>query len=116
MDRTLYPSTANRRTRLWLLLPLLLVLSQQGAWLHELSHATYAAHAHHALVQQQDAAADNGVCPSCQSFGQLGTALAGSLATPAAAITRSSPQTDPQYAQPSAPPPALRNRGPPRPA
>ena len=62
---------------------------------HELSHASYAAHAHHALVQQQDAASDNGVCPSCQSFGQLGTALAASLATLAAAITRSSPHTHP---------------------
>jgi hypothetical protein len=113
MDRKLHPLTVNRRTRLWLLLPLLLILSQQGAWLHELSHASYSAHAHHVAVQQQDAASDNGICPSCQSFGQLGTALTSSHATLAAAVTRSSPQTDPQYAPPSAQPPALRNRGPP---
>jgi hypothetical protein len=114
MDRTLHQIPAIRRTRLWLLLPLLLVLSQQGAWLHELSHAAYAAQAHQPAVQQADASFEHGVCPSCQSFGQLGSALTTSLAALPVAVTRLCPQTDPPYSQPAAPPPAPRNRGPPR--
>jgi hypothetical protein len=114
MDRTLHPGIAFRRTRLWLLLPLLLVLSQQGAWLHALSHASYAAHPHRASVEQAQSSFENGTCPSCQSFGQLGSALCGApAALPAPAIALC-PQTAPRYSQPAAQLPAPRNRGPPR--
>jgi hypothetical protein len=113
MDRTLEPITAIRRMRLCLLLPLLLVLSQHGAWLHELSHATYAASAHQVTVQQAEASFENGLCPSCQSFGQLGSALAGSLAAACAPVSHSCPQAQPQYAQPAPDLPAARSRGPP---
>ena len=114
MDRTLHPITAIRRMRVCLLLPLLLVLSQHGAWLHELSHVAYAAHPHQVTVQQADEGLEQGVCAGCQSFGQLGTALSGSVATPATALLQHRPQTPPQYSSPRAPLPAPRNRGPPR--
>jgi len=113
MDRTLQPITVIRRMRLCLLMPLLLVLSQHGAWLHELSHATYAATPHHVIVQQAQGSFENGVCPSCQSFGQLGSALAGSIAASFSPVAHSCPQAQPQYAQPAPDLPALRNRGPP---
>ena len=113
MDRTLYPRTAIRRTRLWLLLPLLLVLAQQGAWLHALSHAVYAASPHRVTLEQAQSSFENGVCPSCQSFGQLGTALSSSLALLPAPVTPNCPQTAPRYSQPAAQLPAPRNRGPP---
>jgi hypothetical protein len=113
MDRTLHQITAIRRMRVCLLLPLLLVLSQQGAWLHELSHAAYAANPHQVTLQQAQHSFENGVCPSCQSFGQLGAALSGSVASIAAATVQHCPQTQLQYSSPSAPLPAPRNRGPP---
>jgi hypothetical protein len=113
MERKLEPITAIRRMRLCLLLPLLLVLSQHGAWLHELSHATYAASAHQVTVQQSEASFENGLCPSCQSFGQLGSALAGSITAACPPVSHSCPQGQPQYAQPAPDLPAARSRGPP---
>lgn len=113
MDRTLPPITAIRRMRLCLLLPVLLVLSQHGAWLHELSHATYAASAHQVTVQLAEASFESGICPSCQSFGQLGSALIGALAAAYSPLSHSCPQTPPQYAQPAPDLPAARSRGPP---
>ncbi len=113
MDRPLEPITAIRRMRLCLLLPLLLLLSQHGAWLHEISHATYAAGPHQITVQQAQASFENGVCPNCQSFGQLGSALASSVAAAFASVSHSCPQAQPQYAQPAPDLPAARSRGPP---
>jgi hypothetical protein len=114
MGHTLHQRTTIRRTRLWLLLPMLLVLAQQGAWLHALSHAVYAGNLHRVAVEREHSSFENGVCPSCQSFGQFGTALSSSLAAlpvPAIAVR---PQTVPHYSQPAAPLPAPRNRGPPQ--
>jgi hypothetical protein len=113
MDRTLHQITAIRRMRVCLLLPLLLILSQQGAWLHELSHAVYAANPHQVIVQQGQNSPENGICPSCQSFGQLGTALSSSVAVIAAPLLQYCPQSEPQYLSPSRQLPAPRNRGPP---
>lgn len=115
MDRPLHPITAIRRLplRLCLLLPMLLALSQHGAWLHELSHAVYAATSHQVSVSQPESSFENGACPSCQSFGQLGTALSSSLTTLAASFTQLCPQAAPQYLSPAAERPAPRNRGPP---
>lgn len=113
MDRTLDPTTAIRRMRLYLLLPLLLVLAQQGAWLHELSHATYAAAPHQVTVLPAEASLDNGLCPACQSFGQVGSALTRCLTATAAPSVHACPLAPPAYAQPSAELPAPRSRGPP---
>ena len=112
MDRPLQP-LITIRTRLWLLLPLLLTLAQQGAWLHELSHAAYAAAPHHLSVQQAENTSENGVCPSCQSFGQLGSALSTALTALPAAVAQICPCFDSQYSPPRAQLPAPRNRGPP---
>ncbi len=114
MGRSLHPNPAIRRTRLWLLLPLLLALAQHGAWLHELSHAAYAANPHQITVQQAEAASEDGQCPLCQSFGQLGSALSSCVAAVPAPLPQVCPHTSPQYSQPSAAVPAPRNRGPPR--
>jgi hypothetical protein len=113
MDRTLHQISAIRRMRASLLLPLLLILSQQGAWLHELSHAAYAAHPHQVAVQQSQDSLENGVCPGCQSFGQLSSALASAVAAVAAPVIPLCPQIEPQYSNPAAQRPAHRNRGPP---
>ncbi len=113
MGRTLHQITAIRRRRISLLLPLLLILSQHGAWLHQLSHAAYAANPHQVSVQASQSAADDGVCPGCQSFGQLGSALSSSLAPGAAPTTQLCPQAEPQYASPAAQRSTPRNRGPP---
>jgi len=61
---------ANTRFRLILLLPLLMLLAQQGAWLHQLSHATYSAQ-HQVLAQQAGSGLDNDRCPACHSFSQV---------------------------------------------
>jgi len=114
MDRTLHPITAILRKRLCLLLPLLWVLSQHGAWLHELSHAAYAAAAHQVSVQQSGHLPEQGVCATCQSFGQLGTALSTALTVMAAPHSAHRPYTDSRYPSPSAQLAAPRNRGPPK--
>src|ERR1700761_7877070 len=101
MDRKLDTSTAIRRMRLCLLVPLLLVLSQQGAWLHELSHVTYAASAHAVTVGQAETSFENGVCRRCESFGQLGSALASSTVGVVAPILHACPQAQSRYAQPA---------------
>ena len=113
MDRPLHPNTENRRTQLWLLLPLLLALVQHGAWLHELSHATYAAAPHQVSVRQADNSLESGLCSLCQSFGQVAGALSSPLSALPVALARTCPCSEPQYSPPRAPPPAPRNRGPP---
>jgi hypothetical protein len=115
MDRPLHPITAIRRLplRLCLLLPLLLALTQHGAWLHELSHVAYAATAHQVSVGDCAGTLENGACAGCQSFGQLGTALSASLATLPTPLGHLCPQAAPQYSSPAAQRPALHNRGPP---
>ena len=113
MDRTLHSSATLRRMRLSLLLPLLLILSQHGAWLHELSHATYAAGAHHPAAEQAGVSFENGLCPSCQSFGQLGSALTSASPNLPDPTCAPAPRAEHHYAQPSADLPARRSRGPP---
>ena len=118
MDRTLHPIATIRRLhlhlRMWLLLPVLLAVSQHGAWLHELSHAAYAASPHQVSIRQAQDCVENDLCPLCQSFGQLGSALSSSVAAVAAPIAHLRSQTAPQYSQPSAELTAPRNRGPPQ--
>ncbi len=113
MGRTLHPTFAMTRMRLWLLLPLLLVSSQHGAWLHQLSHAAYSANLHQAQIRQTDGATESTVCPSCQSFSQLGSALTSLQLTLPAPRSHLAPTGDPQYSQPAADLPAPRSRGPP---
>src|ERR1700761_5319574 len=98
MDRPLHTISSLRRLRVSLLLPLLLVFAQHGAWLHELSHAAYAATAHEVRADQTDGVYENGYCPSCQSFGQLGVALTSPLGALPSPVSHLCPQTAQQYA------------------
>jgi hypothetical protein len=68
-----------RRFRLILLLPLLLVLAQHGAVVHQLGHLSYASHAIGAQVDGGDPLLDNSLCLSCEAFAQV-TNPAGSAA------------------------------------
>ena len=54
--------------RLTLLLPLLMLLAQQGAWLHQLSHVAYSAHVRQVQASGSDHFLGNDQCPTCQSF------------------------------------------------
>lgn len=114
MDRTVHTLCALRRMRLSLLLPLMLALCQHGAWLHELSHVAYAATVHQTSVHQAQGSIENGVCPTCQSFGQLGSALSSASVPLVAAVSNVCPHSAPQYSQHCAPRTTPRNRGPPQ--
>jgi hypothetical protein len=59
------------RLRLILLLPLLMLWAQQGAWLHQLGHVSYSAQPHQALAKGSDHDFDNDRCPTCQAFSQV---------------------------------------------
>lgn len=95
---------------LWaLLLPLLLVLAQHGALLHELSHqiagdATEQNHPQHG----------QGPCQLCQAFAQVGDlAAATPVVAPAAPALRFHHAEAADVPTRSAATPAQRNRGPP---
>ena len=59
------------RFRLALLLPLLLVLAQHGAVLHQLSHVAYTTQAVGAQLGASDSLLDDGPCLSCEAFAQV---------------------------------------------
>ncbi len=102
-----------RRLTLSVLLPLLLLFSQQGALLHELSHWHPAPHDVDMQVQAQSSA-DADICLECLGFAQVAglahfdlPALPGQdglsyhfLALPSRSVAEAAP-------------PALRSRGPP---
>ena len=54
-----------------LLLPVLMLLAQQGAWLHQLSHAAYSAHVRQVQAIGSAHFLDNEQCPTCQSFSEV---------------------------------------------
>ena len=103
-----------QRLRLTLLLPLLLVVAQHGAVLHELSHIYYSGGA--SIGAQLDATerlAEHSQCVTCLAFAQVATPAAASLAAllalPAAALI----VPEPRYAIIAAASPTPRSRGPP---
>ena len=103
-----------RRLRLALLLPLMLVLAQQGALLHELSHAYYSAGVTAGTeLRQGRLLADSNPCALCLAFAQVATPAAASLtALPASpALPQLGPE--PRYSITAAPRPTPRSRGPP---
>jgi hypothetical protein len=100
------------RARL-LLLPLLLLLAQQGAWLHQLGHLAQGAQG--AVTAQPVAASQDGdACPTCRSFGlvSFGASAATPHLAPPAASQRSESQTHFDLISLAALPP--RSRGPPQ--
>jgi hypothetical protein len=70
------PQSLLRRLTLSVLMPLVLLLSQQGALLHELSHwhvpSTSAAASASARTQAQASDVDSDFCLTCLSFAQVG--------------------------------------------
>lgn len=105
-----------RRFGLALTLPLLalLLIAQQGATLHELSHLHDVGQELGAQARADNAPCDNAHCPTCQSFAQVAHPAAASTATfvaPAAVLARS---PTPLYSIVSASAPTPRSRGPPQ--
>ncbi len=102
-----------RRLSVVLAFPLLLLLVQQGAWLHELSHTYYAGRALGAQLSPDEGLVDNSLCPACQAFAQVASPVSGApppLAVPPATFLRT---PDPAYHIIAADAPTPRSRGPP---
>ncbi len=103
----------RRRTSIALALPLLLLLAEQGAWLHELTHTYYSGRALHAQVRASEGLCDDSLCLTCQAFAQVANPVGGTLpsltATPAPYL--SSPYSSLPILAADAPTP--RSRGPP---
>lgn len=110
-----YIARTMRRFRLAILTvsAILLLLVQQGAALHELSHLYYSAQHSGAQLSLDRHLPDMDHCPVCRSFAQAGTALCGtthSLDMPLAAQLR---VPDRVYSIIGAKAPTARSRGPP---
>ena len=104
-----------RRVRLDFVLPLLLLVAQHGAVLHEISHIAYAGHVQRAQLQPDAHLLDNRFCPTCYAFAQVLSPTAGSLAALPAPDTARLRSLDSTNAVISAESPIPRNRGPPQP-
>ena len=105
-----------RRLRLALLTlsALVLLLAQQGAALHELSHAYYSAQQSGAHLSDDPQQPDTDHCPVCRSFAQVGTSISSSspsLDLPPAARMRVPARV---FSIIGAKAPTARSRGPPR--
>jgi len=103
-----------RRLALLLTLPLLLLLAQQGALLHELSHAYYVSHAQGPQASTGDTLPDNAQCVTCQTFGQLAYAASASAPPLQDRLTSALRIAPPLATLPATHPPIPRSRGPPQ--
>ena len=103
-----------QRLRLALLLPLLLVLAQHGAVLHELSHIYYSGSpALGAQLQQDGRVAESTQCTACLAFAQVANPAAASVAHLRAPASASLSLPEPRYSIVAACQPTPRSRGPP---
>ena len=105
-----------RRLRLAILTlsALMLLLVQQGAALHELSHAYYSAQQSGAQLNDDQHLPDADHCPVCRSFAQVGSSVSNSdhsLDLPPAAQMRVPERV---YSIIGAKAPTARSRGPPQ--
>jgi hypothetical protein len=103
-----------RRVRLAFFLPILLLLAQHGAVMHQLSHAYYASRAAGSELTQDEQLPDNGVCVTCHAFGQLANPICASLASPALPLASLLRVPDRVYSMIGAKAPTARSRGPPQ--
>lgn len=105
-----------RRFGLTLTLPLLalLLLAQQGATLHELSHLQYSGQELGAQLRTEGGLLDSAHCPACQSFAQIAHSATGSPATFVAPAAVRLQIPAPHYSIASASAPTPRSRGPPQ--
>lgn len=109
-----------RKLYFYLLLPLLMLLSQQGAAWHDIGHLAHASQAAHAVQQQQPR--DDGQpqvpedqpCESCLAFAHLGIALKPAVIHLQLASLGQQPSTGSTPASVAADVPAHRSRGPPK--
>lgn len=102
-----------RRWALALALPLFLVIAEQGAMLHKLSHTYYSGHARAAQVSDDSGLVDNSECPACRSFGQIANPVGGATPLPAVKPSAPLPIAAPAYHVATADAPTARSRGPP---
>ena len=92
----------------------MLLFAQQGALLHELSHAYYSAQSAGGQLTTDRHLPDNDHCPACRSFGQVTNPVSGSqpgLHIPLAARLRVPERV---YSIIGAKAPTARSRGPPQ--
>jgi hypothetical protein len=103
----------RRRSLSWLL-SLLLLLTQHGAVLHELSHFSHGSVTAGASLHTDGNALDSASCPTCHAFSQAGNAVSSNPAGLAVSLAEGFCVPDPHYgiASTDAPPP--RSRGPPQ--
>lgn len=102
-----------RRLSVALAFPLLLLLAEQGAWLHELSHTYYSGRALQAQVSRNDGLVDNSQCLTCQAFAQVASPVSSSASSPTILPATFLRSPDPAYHIVGADAPTPRSRGPP---
>jgi hypothetical protein len=103
-----------RRLTLSVLLPFILLFSQQGALLHELSHWHSASSPAKAEARAEAASADTDICRDCLSFAQVaGLAQFDLPALPSSAGLQYHFLSESSRSVAEASTPALRTRGPP---
>jgi hypothetical protein len=105
-----------RRLGLPLILPLLalLLLDQQGAMLHELSHLRSDFRALAAHVGESAAPHESGPCLTCEAFAQIAHPATGFVAITAAPPAAVPAAPDPRFSVIGASAPTPRSRGPPQ--
>ncbi|MGS0756594.1 hypothetical protein ACVBEH_19320 [Roseateles sp. GG27B] len=106
-----------RKLYFYLLLPLLMLLSQQGAAWHDIGHLTHASQAARAAQQQQQQqppSDDGQPCKSCLAFAHLGIALKPAVIHLQLASLGQQASTGSTPASIAADVPAHRSRGPPK--
>lgn len=102
-----------RRSGLALLLPLFLVIAEQGAMLHKLSHTYYSGRTLSAQVSDNSGLIDNDECPTCRAFGQIANPVGSATTLPVVKPSTRLPIPDPTYHVATADTPTPRSRGPP---
>jgi hypothetical protein len=104
------------RPRLALILPLLalLLVAQQGAMLHELSHLRADRRAVAVHVSDNAVPSDSGRCLACEAFAQIAHPAAGFALVIAAAPAATPAAPDPLFSVIGASAPTPRSRGPPQ--
>jgi hypothetical protein len=102
-----------RRSSLAWLLSLLLVLVQQGAVLHGLSHLSHG-EGESGVTVRADLQALDGACLTCAAYAQVANPVAVNVGTPAVRPAEFLPTPEPRYRIIAADAPTPRNRGPPQ--
>lgn len=102
-----------RRLSLSWFLPLLLVIAQHGALLHELSHLRHVPQAEGVSVHADAELLDNAPCLTCEAFAQVSSPIAGQSVTFDASPVEVVAVAAPRPLVISAATPTPRSRGPP---